>query len=64
MAQRINTRPWVVQGRRGGSWVTIPNETYARREQAQHRMTVYRSLITDAEFRVVKITNLPREEEN
>lgn len=59
----INTRPWHVQCKRGGSWVSIPSEAYARREQAQHRMNVYRSLITDAQFRVVKVTDLPREDD-
>lgn len=64
MSQPINSRPWTVQARRGsGKWISIPGESYARREQAQHRMGVFRALV-DGEFRVVHIKTLPREEEN
>jgi hypothetical protein len=59
-----NSRPWFVQGRRGdGAWTNVPGEQYARREQATHRMNMFRALITDAQFRVVKIKDLPRESE-
>jgi hypothetical protein len=47
---------YAVQGRRGGSWVTVPGEDrYPTRSVAVARMTVYLKLITDAEWRVIKI---------
>jgi hypothetical protein len=64
MANRINGRPWTVQARRNGPWRAIDGESYARREQADHRRQVYSSLIKDAHFRVVKITDLPRDTDN
>lgn len=60
-----NGQPWHVQARRGqGAWKTIPGETYCRRERADHRRHLFSSMVDNASFRVVKITNLPREEEN
>lgn len=64
-ADTSNANPWHVQARRGGgSWKTIAGETYARREPADHRRHLFSSMIDNASFRVVKITNLPQEEEN
>lgn len=59
-----NSNPWHVQARRGqGAWRTIEGETYCRRERADHRRHLFSSMVDNASFRVVKITNLPREEE-
>lgn len=60
----VNANPWHVQAKRGtGSWKTIPGETYARRERADHRRHLFGSMVDNAAFRVVKITALPREDE-
>lgn len=60
-----SNQPWHVQAKRGGgSWKSIPGEQYARRERADHRRHLFSSMVDNASFRVVKITNLPREEEN
>jgi hypothetical protein len=64
MTQPANRKPWHVQGKRGtGVWTNIPGESFARREQATHRQGVYKALITDAQFRTVRITDPPRGEE-
>lgn len=55
---------YAVQGRRDGTWHTVPGEDdHPTRTVALQRMTVFSSLITNAEWRVIQVRDIGRDEE-
>lgn len=53
--------PWNVQGKRDsatekGKWRNVPGECGLPKAAAEQRADVYRKLIADAQFRVVKVS--------